>query len=116
MIIATTYEQYKNLPKNKGKDSKAVYKEWLFEESKMLMMVDGWVMSFNMQSNPFSLGVVGPGQSTAGGSGEGSNQSVIPPPPTVKVTYYFPDGNSTPNGGYYEPDSELLLDSYYVYA
>jgi hypothetical protein len=110
MIITSTYEQFKNLPKNKGKDSKTTYKEWLFEEAKLLMMVDGFMLAFAMQST----GIVGIGQSTAGGSG--GYIPPIPPPPTAKVTYYTPDGNTIPGIGYYEPDEEFLFSSYYVYV
>jgi hypothetical protein len=110
MIITTTYEQFKNLSKNKGKDSRTVYKEWLFEEAKLLMMVDGFMLAFAMQST----GIVGIGQSTAGGSTPPPPGP--PPPPVVKVTYYTPDGNTIPGIGYYEPDEEFLFSSYYVYV
>jgi hypothetical protein len=40
MLIATTYEQYKNLPHNRGRDTNTLYKEWLFEEQKLLFFAD----------------------------------------------------------------------------
>jgi hypothetical protein len=113
MIIATTYEQYKNLPMNRGKDSGTIYKEWLFEEAKLLMMVDGYQMAFTMQNSPFSMGVVGPGQSTAGGS---TPPTPIPPIPTTKVTYYTPNGSDGVTLGYYTPDLDDSVNSYYIYV
>jgi hypothetical protein len=113
-MLITTFEHFRYLPQNRGKDPKTVYKEWLFEEAKLLMMVDGYMMAFAMQSGPFSMGVVGPGQSTAGGSG--GYVPPIPPPPLPKVTYYTPDGNLIPGIGYYEPDEEFLFQSYYVFV
>jgi hypothetical protein len=109
MIIATTYEQYKNLPKNKGKDSKTIHKEWLLEEAKLLMMYDAWTLPFHMQYNNFSLNVYGPYSAGAGGS----SQPIIP---TNTVTYYTPNGVNGPGPllGYYTPDT--LSNSYYIYV
>jgi hypothetical protein len=108
-MLITTFEHFRYLPQNRGRDPKTVYKEWLFEEAKLLMMVDGYMMAFAMHST-----VVGPGQSTAGGSG--GYVPPVPPPPAVKITYYTPDGNLIPGIGYYEPDEALLFNSYYVFV
>jgi len=105
MIISTTYHQFKNLPKNKGKDTQTVYKEWLFEEAKLLMMVDGYMMAFAMQST----GIVGPSVSNAGGSSQPL------PIPSTKVTYYTPNGSDGVTLGYYDPDLDNG-NSYYVYV
>jgi hypothetical protein len=113
MIVATTYEQYKNLPKNKGKDSKAVYKEWLFEENKLIVMYDSIVMMFGLQVNSFSFDVYGPEGAGAGASGGGG----IPPiPPTGRVTYYTPNGSTDITLGYYQPDYDDTINSYYIYV
>jgi hypothetical protein len=110
MIITTTYEQFRNLPKNKGRDTKVLYKEWLLEEAKLLLMYDAWTLPFHMQYNNFNLNVYGPGGATSGGS-----QS-IPPIPTNVITYYIPNGVNGPGPllGYYTPDT--LSNSYYVYV
>jgi hypothetical protein len=106
MIIATTYEQFKNLPLNRSKDNKQIYKEWLFEEAKLLMMVDGYMMAFTMQST----GIVGLGQSTAGGS----TPPFSPPIPSSRVTYYTPNGSNGVILGYYTPDLDNN-QAYYIY-
>jgi hypothetical protein len=112
MIVATTYEQFKNLPKNKGKDSKTIYKKWLFEEQKLLNTAEAWRLYFEMQYNNFNLNVYGPDGSLTGASG----QFIIPPtPPTSRVTYYTPNGSDGVTLGYYTPDLDDTITSYYIY-
>jgi hypothetical protein len=112
MIVTTTYEQFKNLPKNKGKDSKTVYKEWLFEEQKLLNITDAWKLYFEMQYNSFNLNIYGPEGALTGAS----DQVIIPPiPPISKVTYYTPNGSDGIILGYYTPDLDDTINSYYIY-
>jgi hypothetical protein len=114
MIITTTYEQYKNLSKNKGKDTKTVYKEWLLEEQKLILIYDGWTLPFQMQYNNFALNVYGP---EGAGAGASKQESVIPPiPPSSKVTYYTPNGSDGITLGYYTPDLDDSINSYYIYV
>jgi len=109
MIITTTYEQFRNLPKNKGKDSKTIHKEWLLEERKLLMMYDAIQMIFQLNNYNFQEGVFGPVNAGAGGSDQ-----PIPPVPTNNVTYYTPNGETAPLFlGYYTPDIDS--NSYYIY-
>jgi len=110
-MIITTFEQFRNLPQNKGRDSKTVYKEWLFEEQKLLLMYDGWTLPFQMQYNNFSLNVVG-----QGGAGSGASGQYTPPIPTTRVTYYTPNGSLIPLLGYYTPDLDDSVNSYYIYV
>jgi hypothetical protein len=115
MIVATTYEQYKNLPKNKGKDSKVIYKEWLFEENKLIIMYDSIVMMFGLQVNSFNNNVYGPYGAGAGASG-GEGGEIPPIPPSTKVTYYTPNGSDGITLGYYTPDLDDTINSYYIYV
>lgn len=110
-MLVTTFEQFKNLPKNKGRDSKLVYKDWLFEEQKLLLMQDSYSMLFQMQLNNYNLDVYGPYSPAAGAS-----ETFNPPIPTNKVTYYTPNGSSGLPLGYYTPDLDDLVNSYYIYV
>lgn len=103
MIIATTYEQFKNLPKNKNRDSKVVYNEWLLEESKLLLMYQNITM-FNMESMESN----GP----AGGSTPPSGL----PPTSSRITYFTPNGADGVTFGYFTPDLDDGSQSYYVYV
>ena len=111
MIITTTHEQFRNLPKNKGKNSKTIHKEWLLEERKLLMMYDTIQMMFQLNSYNFQEGVFGPVNAGAGGSDQ-----PIPPIPTNEVTYYTPNGANGITLGYYTPDLSNGINSYYVYV
>jgi hypothetical protein len=111
-MIITTFEQFKNLPKNKGRDSKVVYKEWLFEEAKLQMVYDAYTMNFQMQFNNYTWGVYGPAGSTTGAS----ETPFVPPIPVTGVTYFTPNGSSGLPLGYYTPDLNDLINSYYIYV
>ncbi len=107
-MIITSFEQFRYLSKNKGRDPKAVYKDWLFEEAKLLMLMDSMVMMFQMMDSAF----IPP----AGGSSP--EPELYFPPPPLNVTYYAPSGMDGPLYlGYYTPDDSLAADqSYYVFA
>lgn len=110
-MIITTFEQFKNLPHNRGRDNKAVYKEWLLEEAKLQMMLEAYTMPFELQFNNYSIGVYGPAGALAGGS-----TIPLPPLPTVRVTYYTPNGSDGITLGYYTPDLDDTINSYYIYV
>jgi hypothetical protein len=58
-MIITTFEQFRYLPQNRGKDMKTIYNEWLLEESKLVYLMEAIQMI-----TPMTNGLVGP----AGGS------------------------------------------------
>jgi len=109
MLIATTYEQYKNLPQNRGKDTKLLYKEWLFEESKLQMIYDCYTMPFHMQFNNYNLGVYGQCGAATGAS------TPTTPLPSTRITYYTPNGANGITLGYYTPDLDNN-QAYYIYV
>jgi len=104
-MIITSFEQFRYLSKNKGRDPKAVYKDWLFEEAKLLMLMDSFVMMFQMMDSSFVPPV-------------GGNNGEYSPPGPQTVTYYAPSGMDAPLYlGYYLPDDSLVPDnSYYVFV
>ena len=111
MLFPQSFLEYKNMPKNKGKDSKKLYKEWLIVESQMQMLVTSIGMVVGIQSN---TGVVGP--SGVGNSAGGGGDAPLPPFPDRPLTYYYPDGSDGIILGYYTPDLDDGVNSYYIYV
>jgi len=62
-MIITSFEQFRYLPQNRGKDTKTIYNEWLLEESKLVYLMEAYHM---ITPIPQSTGLAGP----AGGSTE----------------------------------------------
>lgn len=60
-MIITSFEQFRYLPQNRGKDTKTIYNEWLLEESKLVYLMEAYHM---ITPIPQSTGLAGP----AGGS------------------------------------------------
>jgi hypothetical protein len=62
-MIITSFEQFRYLPQNRGKDTKTIYNEWLLEESKLVYLMEAYNI---ITPIPQSTGLAGP----AGGSAE----------------------------------------------
>ena len=108
-MLVTTYEQFKNLPYNRGLDTKTVYKRWLLEENKLQMVYDCFTMTFQMQNTNFMTAVMG----NCGPATGASSPATIP---LTGVTYYTPNGKDGITLGYYTPDLDDLINSYYIYV
>jgi hypothetical protein len=66
------------------------------------MMQDSIMMMFQMQDGNFTPG--------------GSAPTPLPPIPVTGVTYYTPNGSDGITLGYYTPDLNDLINSYYIYV
>jgi len=66
-MIITSFEQFRYLPQNRGKDTKTIYNEWLLEESKLVYLMEAYHMISPISQ---TTGLIGP----AGGSAPQSNQ------------------------------------------
>ena len=98
MLFPQSFVDYKNLPKNKGKDVKKLHKEWLIVEARLNMLYECLYMAYGMCSAV-----------DAGDSG-GSRFS------PDGVTYYTPDGDDGITLGYYHPDYNKPGQSYYIFV
>ena len=43
-MIVTSFEQFRYLSQNRGKDTKTIYNEWLLEESKLMHLMEAYHM------------------------------------------------------------------------
>jgi hypothetical protein len=90
-MIATSFERFKNLPENRNIDAKTLYKRWLVEENKLLMMFESFQLTTWTVNN-------------ATGAAN---------PPRVWLTYFQPNGRDGITLGYYTPDTNTTVGSSY---
>lgn len=88
-MFITTFEQYKNLPQNRGKNIGELQKQWLFEERKLLLFYEAMEIQHYMTNYA-----------------DGASKSTQITPEPTGVTYFVE--------GYFTP--ETPEDSYYVFV
>jgi len=71
-MIITTFEQFRYLPQNRGKDMKTIYNEWLLEESKLVYLMEAIQMI-----TPMTNGLVGPAGGTEPGPESTPQQEIV---------------------------------------